>query len=127
MKYIINKLLFLGKTICYNIIQFHALTGSDTTSYFYRVGQTISKNTNVLELISNLEQIVSANDNVIKNCKIFIQTVLYNGTSNRTYVETGLRLQTKQKTKNSISLPPDPLSSYSSSESSVVLLAALYR
>ena len=34
------------------------------------------KNTNELELISNLEYLVSANDDVIKNCEIFIQTVL---------------------------------------------------
>ena len=39
------------------------------------------KNTNVLKLIPNLEHIVSANDDVIKNCEIFIQTELYNGTS----------------------------------------------
>ena len=41
-----NELLFLGKT-CYKIIQFHAITGCNTTSYFCGVGwkdQTISKN-----------------------------------------------------------------------------------
>ena len=32
-----NELLLAGKTICNNIIQFHALRGCDTTSYFYGV------------------------------------------------------------------------------------------
>ena len=48
------------------------------------------KNTNALELISNLEHIISANDDVIKNCKMLIQTVLFNGTPKKTYVETRL-------------------------------------
>ena len=47
------------------------------------------KNTNALELISNLEHIISADD-VIKNCKMLIQTVLFNGTPKKTYVETRL-------------------------------------
>ena len=34
-----NELLFLGKTICENIIQLHALIGCDTTSYFYMAGE----------------------------------------------------------------------------------------
>ena len=49
------------------------------------------------------------NDDVRKNCQVFIQTVLYSGTSKKTYVETRFRLYNKQKTKNSIPLPPDPL------------------
>ena len=60
------------------------------------------KNTNVLELTCNLEQIVSANDDVIKNYEIFIKAVLYNGTPKDIYVETGLKLYNKQKTKNTI-------------------------
>ena len=35
-------------------------------------------NANVIELISNLGHIVSANDDVMKKFKIFIQTVLCN-------------------------------------------------
>ena len=68
------------------------------------------RNRNVLELILNLEHLVSANDNVIKNCEIVTQTVLYNRTSKEAYVKTKLRLYNKHKTKNSISLSPDPLS-----------------
>ena len=90
-----------GKTICDNIIQFHALKICDTTSNFCGVGiikpfQKIMKNKNVLE------NTVSANDHVIKNCEIFIQTVLYNGTSMETYVKTSVQLYYKQKTRNPI-------------------------
>ena len=57
----------------------------------------------------NLE-LVSVNDGFIKNCEIFIQTVLFNRTSKEICVETRLRLYNKQKTKNPISLPLDTLS-----------------
>ena len=85
-----------------------------------------------LELISNLGHRVSANDDVIKNCEIFIQTVFNQGTSKETYVETRVRLYKKQKPKNSVSSPSDPLSckqqtSCLSREILIALLAALYR
>ena len=76
------------------------------------------KNTNLLELISHLGHIVSANDDVKKNCEIFVQTVLYSGTSKETYVETRMRSYNNQKIKNSISVPPRSFvmqTSYSSS------------
>ena len=81
------------------------------------------KNTNVLELISNLEYIVSANDDVIKNCEISIQTVFNNGTSQESYVETRVQLCNNQKNKE-LNVPS---SRSSSSKLSVVLLIAVYR
>ena len=91
-------MLFLKETIFHNIIQLPALTGYDITSFLYGVGkikpfQKIAKNTNLFELLANLGHTTSAND-VIKG----------------SYVETKLRLHNKQKRKNLISLPPDPLS-----------------
>ena len=73
-----------GRLLLDTIFEFHALTGCDTTSNFYGVGkiktfQKIMENTYILTLISNLGHIASANDYIIKNCEIFIQTVLYNG------------------------------------------------
>ena len=55
------------------------------------------ENTNVFELISNLGHRVSASNYVIIYRKIFIQTVLYCGTSKETYLETWMRLFNKQK------------------------------
>ena len=66
------------------------------------------KKTNVLGLISNIGHKVSANDDVIKNCEIVIQIVLYYGTSKETYVEIRVRLCNKQKTRKWIVLSPDP-------------------
>ena len=57
------------------------------------------KKKNVLGLISNIGHKVSANDDVIKNCEIVIQIVLYYGTSKETYVEIRVRLCNKQKTR----------------------------
>ena len=50
-----------GKTSC-DHIQFHALTGCNTTSNIYGVGkfkpiQKIMKNTNVLEFMNRIEKI----------------------------------------------------------------------
>ena len=55
------------------------------------------------------KHLVLAND-VRKNCEIFIQIALHNGTSKKSNVKRRLRHYKKQKTKNSISLPPDTLS-----------------
>ena len=81
------------------------------------------KNTNVLELISSLEHIVSANDDVIKNCEISIQTMFNNGTSKESYVETRVQLYNNQKNKE-LNVPS---CRSSSSKLSVVLLIAVYR
>ena len=53
------------------------------------------KNTHVIELISNLGHVVSAIDDAMKNCEIFIQTVLYHRTSKEIYVETRVQLYKK--------------------------------
>ena len=66
------------------------------------------KNTNVLKLISCLGKFASLSEEILGNCQLFIQTILYTGTPNESYVETRVRLYQNQKTKNSISLPPDP-------------------
>lgn len=65
------------------------------------------KNTHVIELISNLGHVVSAIDDAMKNCEIFIQTVLYHRTSKEIYVETRVQLYKKN---SSILLLPDSLS-----------------
>ena len=51
-----------------------------------KVPTRITPNTDTfyVELILNMEHLVSANDDVIKNCQILIQTKFYNGTSEET-------------------------------------------
>ena len=36
---------YLGKDVCESILAFHAITGSDTTSYFFRAGKVRRKGT----------------------------------------------------------------------------------
>ena len=125
----INELLFLGKTISHKIIQFHELTGCDTTSYFYGVEkikpfQKIMKNKNVIELILNLKRLVSDNDDAITNCKIFIQ--LYFTIEHRRKQGCNCTISKKQLNITS-SRSPVIQTSYLSSELSVIPLAAMYR
>ena len=106
---------FLRENCLWKHILFQVLTGCNTNSYFHGVGkiksfQKIIKNKNVLELTSNLGHIVSPDDDIIKNYEIFLQTVLYNATSNETYVEIRVQLSNNEKTKNTISLHSDSLS-----------------
>ena len=44
----------------------------------------------------------------IEKCMPFIQTVLYGGNINEAYVETRINIYGNQKTKCSMTLPPDP-------------------
>ena len=68
-----------AKTICDNIIQFHALKICDTTSKLFGIikpFQKIMKNKNVIELILNLKRLVSDNDDAITNCKFLFNCTL---------------------------------------------------
>ena len=51
-----------------------------------KVPTRITPNTDTfyVDLILNMKHLVSANDDVIKNCQILIQTKFYNGTSEET-------------------------------------------
>ena len=44
----------------------------------------------------------------IDNCMTFIQTVLYGGNINEAYIETRINIYDNQRTKSSMTLPPDP-------------------
>ena len=44
----------------------------------------------------------------IDNCMTFIQTVLYGGNINEVYIETRINIYDNQRTKSSMTLPPDP-------------------
>ena len=122
MKYDTNKYTsiskitkYLGPTVSNNISRFHAITGCDTTSYFFRVGKIapfkkILKQSDLISLISELGKQTTVDDMTIERCMRFIQIVLYAGKKDEGYVDTRIRLYKKQTQKSSMSLPPDPLS-----------------
>ena len=104
---------YLGKTVSLAILNIHALTGCDTTSYFYRVGKIkvlkkVLQNEKFCLFLSNLgiEKVLS--ERTIENIEEFIKTVLYSGMGNETYIETRIRLYKSLKQKSSLSIPPDP-------------------
>ena len=101
---------YLGGTISEHLLKFHAMTGCDTTSYFYRVGKIrvmkqFLKDQSTLQLIESLgkEQSLPAID--LDNCQRFIQTVMYNGKENESYVQTRVKMYQKQNVKTSLTLP----------------------
>ena len=106
---------FLGRpVICKYLPQLHAITGCDTTSYFYRVEKInplrrVLKSSDCLQLLAGLGK-ESFNDEWQLDAMKFIQTILYCGTDEEDYVSTRVRLYKKQKQKSSLTIPPDPVS-----------------
>lgn len=104
---------YLGKTVSLAILNIHALTCYDTTSYFYKVGKIkvlkkVLQNEMFCLLLSNLRIEKVLSDRTIENIKEFIKTVLYSGMGNGTYIEMRIRLHKSLKQKSSLSIPPDP-------------------
>ena len=104
---------YLGNTVSRNILQYHAITGCDTTSFFYRIEKIspfkeVLKKSSYLDLIEclGINKFLSNTD--IDNCMTFIQTVLYGGNINEAYIETRINIYDNQRTKSSMTLPPDP-------------------
>ena len=117
----------MRREICSNI-KLHAITGCDTTSYFYRVGKIsplkkVIKESELLNLISALGETMLLGEADVEDYMKFIQTTLYTGCEEATYVETRIRLYKEQKQK--MNLPPDPDSCPSNSPLSSVLLDTL--
>ena len=75
---------YLDKDVCESILVFHAITGSDTTSYFFRASKvkTFKKkfsNQTKLKLIKELGKKDKLFDNHMKSAKEFIRSVIYAG------------------------------------------------
>ena len=91
-----------------------AITGCDTTSYFYGIGKIsplkkVIKEFESLNLISALgETMLRGDADDVEDCMKFIQTTLHAGCEEETYVETRIRLYKKQKQKISMNLSRDP-------------------
>ena len=102
-----------GRDLCLHLPALHALSGCDTTSYFYNVGKvkllkTVIKSPRYLALLDSLGKEKVASDSDIEDVQKFVQTVMYSGKDKESYVETRVRLYHKMKVKSSLSLPPDP-------------------
>ena len=119
MKYAAGKYANIGKIVEYlgidlslKLVHIHAVTGCDTTSYFYGVGKmkVLNKCKKEPKLLSLLNDLGAADGlpAQYKDIVEFIRTACYAGTRGESLVETRVRLYQKQKVKTSQSLPPDP-------------------
>ena len=91
---ILVRSLSIGGTHYHSSCQqyMHALTGCDTTSFFYRVGKVrilkkLFKNPEQCTLLSGLDHDEALDVGTIENAKEFIRTVVYNGKATETYIE----------------------------------------
>ncbi|MAG85790.1 MAG: hypothetical protein CMB97_00015 [Flavobacteriaceae bacterium] len=104
---------FLGPDICQALPAMHAMTGCDTTSYFFKTGKVkvfkkLLNDPAKCKLLRYLGLDSDLKSDDINNLKEFIRTVIYNGKDNETYVETRIRLYKEMKSKSSLPVSPDP-------------------
>ena len=103
----------MGKEVCESILAFHAITGSDSTSYFLHAGKVktfkkIPSNQTKLKLIKELGKKDKLSNNHTKSAKEFIHSVVYAGESSENYVDTRVRIYKNLKRKTSMAIPSDP-------------------
>ena len=105
---------YLGNAVSRNILQYYAIIGCDTASFFFteleKLAQVkeVLRKSSCLGLIECLGKNKSLSNTDIENCMTFIQTVLYGGNINEAFVETRTNIYDNQRTKSSMTLPPDP-------------------
>ena len=93
--------------------ELHAITGCNTTSYKFSFEKVtflkkVLKYPSSFTLIKMLGLNISMTKKLSKRQKLFVQTIIHNGKSNKNYLSTRLRLHGNLKPKSSIPLPPDP-------------------
>ena len=93
----------------YNMLQtIHAISGCDTTSYFYRIWKikmlrNIQKNQDSIELLVSLGKNVSLSKKDMEDVKEFI-----NGKANESYIQRRVRIYNQLHQKSSLPIPSDP-------------------
>ena len=104
----------LGDEVSRTLIHFHAITGCDTTSYFFGFGKLIPFKRAVdrekMNLIAKIGEREIISPETMDDCKEFVRTrtVIYNGKPTKTYVETRIRFYDEQPNKKTtMMLPPD--------------------
>ena len=96
-----------AKTLSLNLPKIHALTGCDTTSYFYRVGKIkvfkkLFGQQVLCFLLSELRNYSQITNNVHKHTKTFIRAALYNEIKKESYANTRDKLHKVKKKKPSL-------------------------
>ena len=104
---------YLGEKVSLRLPQFHAITGCDTTSFFFGVGKVkvlkkLIKDSSKYALLDSIGKTSSLTENAYAETLKFMQSVLYSAKEEETLVQTRIRLYQAMKTKSSQSLPPDP-------------------
>ena len=102
----------LGRSICSSLPTIHAISGCDTTSYFYRAGKVrilkkLISDKSKCQLIESIGIRQNLAGEALDDAKDFIQTVVYSGKNHESYVDTRVRLYQELKEKTSLSIPPD--------------------
>ena len=105
----------LGNSALY-LPKFHALTGCDTTSYFYFRGKTkpwerTLKAPGSLKLIDALGVGENLSDEAFADISEFVRRYVYCGRKGEDLVGTKVRMYEEQKTKRSSTLPPSDMKS----------------
>ena len=103
---------FLGITTALHLPAFHALTGCDTTSYFFNVSKKSiferARKRETLPLLEHLgnEKVLSADGE--KDIMTFVQTTVYNGKKEDDIVTTRINQYDRLRVKTTQSIIPDP-------------------
>ena len=101
---------FLGKDLCEYLLSFHAVTGCDTTSYLFNVGKVrtfrklLSYPANSY-LLKSLEQVQPLSNDDVSDLMKFVQTVMYSGQKEESYLNTRVRLYKQQKENTPVITP----------------------
>ena len=98
----------IGRDICSILPHLHAITGYYTAAYKLNIGKVrilkkVIKDPSSTLLISKLGTTVLLSDDDIEKAMQFIQTVMYDGKIQESYVSTRVRLYKNLKTKSSVS------------------------
>ena len=86
----------LGDHVSKLLIHYHAISGCDTTSYFFRRGKILpfkkALKSGSLSLLAGLGEDVKISTRDIAACKEFIRTVMYQGEPKDSYLQTRMNL-----------------------------------
>ena len=101
-----------GKDVCESLLDFHAVTGKDMTSYFFRTGKVkaskkLLSNPTKMNLIKELGKAEIFSAKYIKSAEKFIRSVVYAGEHLENFVDTKTRIYKNLKRKLSMVVPPE--------------------